>query len=82
MTAKVDEPEAKRILMAEQLRKSKRKEIISKKRQARMPDQFQEGDVQYFDHEYFERSGQAEDLGFGELLQDSAQVVEQYIKNT
>ena len=33
MTAKVDNPEAKRIQMTEQLRKTKRKEIISKKRE-------------------------------------------------
>ena len=33
MTAKVDNPEARRIQMTEQLRKSKRKEIISKKRE-------------------------------------------------
>jgi hypothetical protein len=32
MTAKVDNPEAKRIQMIEQLRKNKRREIISKKR--------------------------------------------------
>ena len=82
MTAKVDNPEAKRIQMAEQMRKDKRKEIISKKRQAHIPDQFQEGDVQYYDQEYFELSGQAEDLGFGELLQDSTQTVEQYLNNT
>jgi len=34
MTAKVDDPEAKRVQMAEQLRKGKRQELISKKRQA------------------------------------------------
>ena len=33
MTAKVDNPEAKRIQMAEQMHKSKRQDIISKKRQ-------------------------------------------------
>ena len=33
MMAKVDNPEARRIQMTEQLRKSKRKEIISKKRE-------------------------------------------------
>ena len=33
MAAKVDNPEARRIQMTEQLRKSKRKEIISKKRE-------------------------------------------------
>ena len=33
MTAKVDDPEAKRIQMAEQMRKSKKKDIISKRRQ-------------------------------------------------
>ena len=47
-----------------------------------MPGEFQEGDIQYFDQEYFELSGQAEDLGFGELLQDSTQTVEQYLNNT
>jgi len=82
MTAKAVDPETRRIQMAEQMRKDKRKEILSKKRQAHIPDQFQEGDVQYYDQEYFELSGQAEDLGFGELLQDSAQTVEQYLNNT
>jgi hypothetical protein len=33
MTAKVDNPEARRIQVTEQLRKSKRREIISKKRE-------------------------------------------------
>ena len=33
MTAKVDDPEARRIQVTEQMRKSKRKEIISKKRE-------------------------------------------------
>ena len=33
LTAKVDDPEARRIQMAEQMRKSKRQDIISKKRQ-------------------------------------------------
>ena len=33
MAAKVDNPEARRIQMTEQLRKSKRKEIISKKKE-------------------------------------------------
>ena len=82
LTAKVDNPEARRVQIAEQMRKSKRKEILSKKRQAHVPDQFQEGEVQYFDQEYFELSGQAEDFGFGELLQDSTQTVEQYLNNT
>ena len=77
MTAKVDNPEARRIQMAEQMRKGKRKEIQSMKRQAHVPDQLQKGDVQYF-----ELSGQAEDLGFEELLQDSTQNVEQYLNNT
>ena len=49
MTAKVDDPEAKRIQMAEQLRKSKRQELISKKRQAHVPDQFLEGEIQFFE---------------------------------
>ena len=33
MTAKVDNPEARRIQMTEQLRKSKRREIISNERE-------------------------------------------------
>ena len=33
MAAKVDNPEARRIQMTEQLRKSKRREILSKKRE-------------------------------------------------
>ena len=33
MTAKVDNPQARRTQMAEQMRKSKRTEIISKKRE-------------------------------------------------
>ena len=45
MTAKVDDPEAKRVQMAKQLRKIKRQELISKKRQAHVPDQSLEGDV-------------------------------------
>ena len=40
MTAKVDDPDEKRVQMAEQLRKSKRQELISKKRQVHVPDQF------------------------------------------
>ena len=82
MTAKVDNPEARRIQMVEQMRKDKKREILSKRRQAHVPDQFQEGDIQYFDQEYFELSGQAEDLGFGELLKNSTQTVEQYLNNT
>ena len=76
MTAKVDNPEARRIQVVEQMRKDKRKEIISKKRQALVPDQLYEGDIQYFDQEYFEVSGQAEDLGYGDFLQESAYTVD------
>ena len=68
--------------MVEQMSRSRRREILSKKRQAHVPGEFQEGDIQYFDQEYFELSGQAEDLGFGELLQESTQTVEQYLNKT
>ena len=45
MTAKVDNPEARRIQMTEQLRKSKRREIISKKRENMAMNQIlQEGE--------------------------------------
>ena len=81
MTAKVDDPEAKRVLMAEQLRKGKRQELISKRRQAHGPDQFLERDIQYFEQEYYELSGQTEDPGCENLLQQSAQTVDQYLKN-
>ena len=76
LTPKVDNPEARRIQMTEQMHRTKRKEIISKKRQAHVPDQLYEGDIQYFDQEYFEVSGQAEDLGYGDFLQESAQTVD------
>ena len=49
MAAKVDDPEAKRVQMAEQQRKSKRQELISKKRLAHVQDQSLEGDVKYFE---------------------------------
>ena len=49
LTAKVDNPEARRIQMAEQMRRTKINEMISKKRQAHVPDQLYEGDIQYFD---------------------------------
>ena len=38
MTAKVDDPEVKRVQTFEQLRKGKIQELISKKRQAHVPD--------------------------------------------
>ena len=76
MTAKVDNPEARRIQVVEQMRKDKRRGIVSKKRQAHVPDQLYEGDIQYFDQEYFEVSGQAEDLGYGDFLQESAYTVD------
>ena len=49
MTAKVDDAETKRTQMAEQLRKSKRQDLISKKRQAHVSDHFVEGEIQYFE---------------------------------
>jgi hypothetical protein len=45
MTAKFDNPEARRIQMAEQLRRTNRKKVVSKKRQAHVPDQLYEGDI-------------------------------------
>jgi hypothetical protein len=42
MTAKVDNPEARRIQVVEQMRKDKRRGIVSKKRQAHVPDQLYE----------------------------------------
>jgi len=40
MAAKVDDPEARRIQVTEQMRKSKRREIISKKRENAALNQF------------------------------------------
>ena len=68
--------------MAEQMRRARRKEVVSKKRQAHVPGQLYEGDIQYFDQEYFEVSGQAEDLGYGDFLQESAYTVDQYLNTT
>ena len=47
MTAKVDDPETKRIQMAEQMRKSKRQELVSKKRWDLVLNQFQREEEQY-----------------------------------
>ena len=48
MTVKVDNPEAKRVQMAEQMRKSKRQDIISKKRQDMALNQILQEEAGYF----------------------------------
>ena len=55
MTAKVDDPEAKRIQMAEQLRKSKRQELISKKRYQPLSEIVKELEESYRLLEYHEQ---------------------------
>ena len=49
MTAKVDDPALRREQMAVDLRKSKRQELISKKRRAHIPDQLHDGYIYNFE---------------------------------
>ena len=49
MTAKADNPEARRIKMAEQMRRSKRQQLVSKKRWDLAMNQVQREEEQYFE---------------------------------
>ena len=53
MTAKVDNPEARRIQVTEQMRKSKRREIISKKRENMALNQTLQEGAGYSEQEFY-----------------------------
>jgi len=80
MTAKVDNPEAKRIQMAEQMRKSKRQDIISKRRQNLALNQILQEGAGYSEQEFYFPS-QEDEHGYEEFPQQPAQTVDQYLNN-
>ena len=81
MTAKVDNPEAKRIQMAEQMRKSKRQDIISKRRQNLALNQILQEGAGYSEQEYY-FPNQEDEYGYEDFSQQPAQTVDQYLNNT
>ena len=80
MTAKVDDPNAKRIQMADQMRKSKRQDIISEKRQNLALNQILQEGAGYSELE-FHVPGQEDEYGYEEFPQQPAQTVDQYLNN-
>ena len=80
MTVKVDDPEAKRVQMSEQRRKSKRQDIISKKRQNMALNQVLQEVAGYSEQEFYLPS-QHDEYGYEDLPQQPAQTVDQYLKN-
>ena len=66
MTAKVDNPEAKRVQMAEQMRKSKRQDIISKKRQNMAHNQILQEGAGYSEQEFY-FPDQEDEYGYEDL---------------
>ena len=80
LTAKVDDPEAKRIQMAEQMRKSKRQDIISKKRQNMALNQVLQEGAGYSEQE-FSLPSQEDEYGYEEFPQQPLQTVDQYLSN-
>ena len=75
LTAKVDDPEAKRIQMAEQMRKSKRQDIISKKRQNMALNQVLQEGAGYSEQEFY-LPNMDNEYGYEEFLQQPAQTVD------
>ena len=65
MTAKVDNPEARRIQMAEQMRKDRRKEVLSKKRENIALNQTLQGGTGLADCEFY-IPGEEEEYGHEE----------------
>ena len=80
MTAKVNDPEAKRIQMAEQMRKSKKKDIISKRRQSLAFNQILHEGPGYSEQEYCFPS-QEDEYGYEDFPQQPAQTVDHYLNN-
>ena len=68
MTAKVDDPEAKRIQMTEQMRKSEKKDIISKRRQNLALNRILQEGAGYSKQEYYFPS-QEDEYGYEEFPQ-------------
>ena len=77
----MENPQARRTQMAEQLRKSKRKEIISKKRENLALNQILQEGTGLSEYEFY-IPGEEDEYGYEDLIQDSTQTVEQYLNNT
>jgi hypothetical protein len=80
MTVKVDNPAQKREQMAVDLRKSKRQDLISKKRQDMARNQIPQENVVYSEQEcYF--ANQEDEFGYEDFPLQPAQTVDQYLQN-
>ena len=80
MTAKVDNPEARRIQMTEQLQKTKRKEIISKKRENMALNQVLQEGAGLPDKEFY-LPIQEDEYGYEDPSQRPVYTVDQYLNN-
>ena len=78
MTAKADDPQAKRAQMAEQMRKNKRKEIVSKKRETLALNQILQEGAGYSEQEFYLPS-QEDEYGYEDPSQQPEYTVEQYL---
>ena len=67
--------------MAEQMRRSKRREILSKKRENMALNQTLQEGAGLSECEFY-IPGEEDEYGYEDLLQDSTQTVEQYLNNT
>ena len=80
MAAKVDNPEARRVRMTEQLRKSKMKEIISKKRENLALNQILQEGEGYSEQEFYLIS-QEDECGYEDPSQQPLYTVDQYLND-
>ena len=80
MTAKVDNPEARRIQMTEQLRKSKRREVISKKRENLALNQILQEGAGYSEQEFYLPS-QEDEYGYEYPSQQPEYTVNHFLIN-
>ena len=78
MTAKADNPEAQRIQMIEHLRKNKRREIISKKRDNLALNQILQEGAGYSEQELYLPS-QEDKYGYEDPSQQQLDTVDQYL---
>ena len=78
MAAKVDNPEARRIQMTEQLRKTKRREIISKKRENLALNQILQEGAGYSEQELYLPS-QEDEYGYEDPSEQPVYTVDQYL---
>ena len=80
MTAKVDNPEARRIQMTEQLRKSKMWEILTKKRENLALNQILQEGEGYSGQEFYPPS-EDDEYGYEDPSLKSSYTVDQYLND-